>query len=210
MSRRPFGRSNDKYVKWGDTRANFKAFHILGEIATAYIRENHSLYATDGPLNRFGKGTLSSRSSTDHLMNPEAPRIISRRGRPRKTDVDGVEGENGQRRTRKRYVEEQDPSVDDTARSRRNVGPPKHFDNMVMMDTKRIKGKSDPKKDGENDEREGDEEQNAVAEETANNTNSNKGKLCFCSHYNTSHFPYYGRFAHFINSFIFVQPLQIV
>eukprot|EP00598_Pedospumella_elongata_P002932 CAMPEP_0184978018 /NCGR_PEP_ID=MMETSP1098-20130426/8638_1 /TAXON_ID=89044 /ORGANISM="Spumella elongata, Strain CCAP 955/1" /LENGTH=1145 /DNA_ID=CAMNT_0027501109 /DNA_START=64 /DNA_END=3501 /DNA_ORIENTATION=+ len=133
MSRRHFGRHHDKLTKWGDSRANFKSFQLFGEIASAFIRENHPLFKVDGPLYQ-SSGNLSSRSSTDALNNnPDAPRIISKRGRPKKSDsndaLDNMISVN-----KKRKHDYSDLVLDENSRSKRNVGPPKHFENMIMME----------------------------------------------------------------------------
>ncbi len=133
MSRRHFGRHHDNLTKWGDSRANFKSFQIFGEIASNFIRENHPLFVVGGPLYQSA-GNLSTRSSTDALNNdPDAPRIISKRGRPKKSDSNNAL-DSDLLALKKRKHEYSDLVLDENSRSKRNVGPPKHFENMIMME----------------------------------------------------------------------------
>ena len=141
MLRRPFGRSNDKFSKWGDAKVNFKSFLILGDIANIYIRENHPLFENSGAGIRNTKNGSIQSSTSDLLTLGEAPRIISKRGRPRRDEPTNADGEIAIRIPRKRArdlaTEQPAEEIFDNQRKRRNVGLPKHFDNMLMMDQKK-------------------------------------------------------------------------
>lgn len=138
MLRRQSGRPVERFNKWGDARYSFRALMILGDLATHYIRDKHPLFANAAPM-RGGRG-LASGSSTDQLLNDsEAPRIISKRGRPKKSTYLPEDNEPRYLSSRTADNEELEGNNEESGRRRRNAGVPRHFENMVMMDHKKRK-----------------------------------------------------------------------
>ena len=148
MLRRQSGRPVERFNKWGDARYSFRALMILGDLATHYIRDKHPLFANAAPM-RGGRG-LASGSSTDQLLNDsEAPRIISKRGRPKKSTYLPEDNEPRYLSSRTADNEELEGNNEESGRRRRNAGVPRHFENMVMDHKKRKNDYIEKEVDGE-------------------------------------------------------------
>jgi hypothetical protein len=133
-----FNKNNDRFSKWGDAKANFRSLTVLGDLATKFIRENHPLFA-QATIKETSKSNLVSNASADPLNEADGEALPARRGRPRKSNqfFDDYE-EQPYFHNKKKHVEEHnDAQAEDGQRRKRNVGIPRHFENMVMIEQKR-------------------------------------------------------------------------
>jgi hypothetical protein len=123
--------------RWGDARGNFRDLTALSEEATRFIREHHPLFAqTLGHVTT--KSSLVSNVSTEALNDREGDSAPVRRGRPRKINqfyADSISEPSFL--TKKTVIEEPEVVNDDGQRRKRNVGIPRHFENMVMIEHKK-------------------------------------------------------------------------
>lgn len=156
-------KNNDRFSKWGDAKANFRSLTVLGDLATRFIRENHPLFA-QATIKENSKSNLVSNPSGDQLNDGEAEVLPARRGRPRKSNqfFDDYE-EQPYYSSRKKHTEDNnDAQNDDGQRRKRNVGIPRHFENMVMIEQKRKRF------DGREREREDDDTNSIQAFDAVN------------------------------------------
>ena len=131
-----FNRSNDRFTKWGDARVSFKSLTTLSELATRFIHEKHPLFA-QATVCSTSKTSLVSNASSEKLAEPEEP--LTRKGRQRKSNrfYEDYEQDPTVIIQKKRIFLEPEVFPDDGQRRKRNVGIPRHFENMVMIEQKR-------------------------------------------------------------------------
>lgn len=120
--------------KWGEARANFRQLSMLSEAATRFLRENHPMFAQT-VSNVATKNTLASNVSNDALNDGDQERQPARRGRPRKSNQFYEDREAEPRfLQKKRMIDDPEIINDDGQRRKRNVGIPRHFENMVLLE----------------------------------------------------------------------------
>lgn len=139
--------------RWGEARGNFLDLALLSEEATRFIREHHPHFAPS-IVHVATKSSLASNMSTDALNDGENDRLLPRRGRPRKSNQFYVDKEaEPSFILKKQSTEEPEVYNEDGRRRKRNVGIPRHFENMVMIEHKKRRLEQ-RERDRENDEEE--------------------------------------------------------
>lgn len=139
--------------RWGEARGNFRDLALLSEEATRFIREHHPHFAPS-IVHVATKSSLTSNLSTDALNGGENEQSLPRRGRPRKSNQFYVDKEaEPSFISKKQLIEEPEVYNEESGRRKRNVGIPRHFENMVMIEHKKRRLEQRDR-DRENDEEE--------------------------------------------------------